>query len=92
MSFSNPLWNDLIIQRLLDIDKQISAINIRLDNMSNRLDNIEKHIFINKIEIKDVINDIIDNKITNNDINNDEEDDDPGEWMKVTKKYNKKRF
>ena len=70
MSFSNPLWNDMIIQRLLDIDKQISAINIRLDNMSNRLDNIEKHICINKIEIKDVINDIIYNKITNNDINN----------------------
>jgi hypothetical protein len=96
MSFSNPLWNDMIIQQLLNIDNKLTDMNTRLDNMSKRLEYIEKYIFNNKDELKEVSNDIIHNNISNNnqDICDDDDDsyDNAGEWMKVNKRYHKKRF
>jgi|688.fasta_scaffold79567_4 hypothetical protein len=90
MSFSNPLWNDMIIQQLLDIDKKLGDINTRLDNMSNRLDNIERIIFNNTVEDKTIIGvDIIEKKV---EMCEENEEDDGGGWMKVNKRYNKRRF
>ena len=97
MSFSNPLWNDMIIQQLLNIDNKLTDMNTRLDNMSKRLEYIEKYIFNNKDELKEVSNDIIHNNISNNnqdicDGDDDDSYDNAGEWMKVNKRYHKKRF
>jgi hypothetical protein len=93
MSFSNPLWNDMIIRQLLDIDQKLSNINTRLDYITNRLDNIERNIYNNMIEEKPNIpitssdkKDHIYNEIVNDD------DDGDGEWMKVNRRYNKRRF
>ena len=90
MSFSNPLWNDMIIQQLLDIDKKLSDINIRLDNMSSRLNNIELHLFNHSVENKQNIPiEVIEKNV---EMNEENSDDDGGGWMKVNRRYNRRRF
>jgi hypothetical protein len=88
MSFSNPLWNDMIIQYFSNIDNKLGEINTHIDNLSTRIDYIEQFLF-NKVKIDDI------NKIKLDDAHfkeeKDEDSDDAGEWMKVNKKY-KRRY
>ena len=84
MSFSNPLWNDMIIQYFSNIDKKLGEINTHIDNLSSRIDYIEQFLF-NKVKIDDI------NKIKLDEIIEETDDIDEGEWMKVNKK-NKRRF